>query len=327
MRKTSLRRAACAAGALLLAAVSAPAAAEFEKGLLWSLAKDGEIVGYLFGTAHSNDPRVVALSQRVLHFIDSADSFTMEAFPGSRYFNPHWGYRSVARDMTLPEGETLAALLGEELYARIAPALAASGAPAEMIPRLRPWAAMSFLSMQRGGGDAPSRGRWPQAAKQALGPIQDHALFEYAGERTSELYQVETLEELMAAYYDFPLDAQVALLRDRAATRGEAHRFSREVIDAYLAGDLARMLDWSTRFISADSRKRGFDRVYLKHVLHIRNIVMAHYMLAPLRRKRTFIAIGALHLWGEQGVPAIMRDTYGFELRPVALDAKSAWAK
>ena len=43
-------------------------------------------------------------------------------------------------------------------------------------------------------------------------------LYEYAVDNELvDLYQLETLEELMAAYYNFPVDAQIALLKDRPA--------------------------------------------------------------------------------------------------------------
>ena len=45
---------------------------------------------------------------------------------------------------------------------------------------------------------------------------------------------------------------------------------------------------------------------------------MAHYMLAPLRRKGAFIAVGALHLYGEQGVLKLLKG-YGYAVTPVRL--------
>ncbi len=41
-------------------------------------------------------------------------------------------------------------------------------------------------------------------------------------------------------------------------------------------------------------------------------------MLAPLRRKSAFIAIGALHLQGEKGVLRLLED-YGHTLQRVAI--------
>lgn len=280
----------------------------FLQGLFWQIQKDGEQIGHIFGTFHSNDERVVDLVPVVEDTLVAASSFSMEAFPGARYFNPHWGFKNIIDDMTLPEGKTLRGLIGEKTYARVEALLIEQGVQSERILRLKPWAAMNELSKHsfRGG--------------EKHGEIMDHLLYELAGSHVSDLYQVETLEELMAAYYAFPVDAQIGLLRDRLETHGELSQTFEEMTQAYLREDLQRMLELSTGFISSESITEGFDKVYLKHVLHIRNIVMAHHMLAPLRRKNAFIAVGALHLHGDKGVLELLED-YGYTVSRVQLDA------
>ena len=45
--------------------------------------------------------------------------------------------------------------------------------------------------------------------------------------------------------------------------------------------------------------------------MEIRNIVIAHYMRKPMRLGNTFIAVGAVHLFGEKGVLALIeKDGY-----------------
>ena len=278
----------------------------FHQGLFWQIHKDGERIGYIFGTFHSNDERVVKLAPVVENALLAASSFSMEAFPGARYFNPHWGFKSVIDDMTLPEGETLLDLVGKKTYARIEALLIRQGIQPERILRLKPWAAMNELSRHSFKG------------KKQYGDIMDHILYEMAVSHVVDLYQVETLEELMAAYYAFPVDAQVGLLRDRLEAHDELPQTFEKMTRAYIHENLQQMLELSTRFISGESIEKGFDKVYLKHVLYIRNIVMAHYMLAPLRRKNAFIAIGALHLYGDKGVLKLLED-YGYTVSRVLL--------
>ena len=122
----------------------------------------------------------------------------------------------------------------------------------------------------------------------------------------------------MAAYYAFPMAAQIALLKDRAEHLDELTAVAEAMVESYLQEDLVRMLSLATRFISQSSLDKGYKATYLKHVLYIRNIVMAHYMLAPLRRKNTFIAVGALHLYGEKGVLSLL-EGYGYEVKRLSL--------
>ena len=287
-------------------AADKPAGERFTEGLFWSISRDGELIGHIFGTFHSNDKRVINVPMLVTDTLISSRSFSMEAFPGARYFNPHWGFKDIIDDMTLPEGQTLSALVGEETYRRIEKLLISNGVQAERIPRLRPWAAMNELGTRKFRDD------------EKRGDILDHVLYELAAKHVTDLYQVETLEELMAAYYDFPQDAQVALLKDRLEAHDQLPVIAEKMTAAYLREDLHSMFDLSARFISPDSLKKGYDKIYFKHVLNIRNIVMAHYMLAPLRRESAFIAIGALHLYGEQGVLRLLED-YGYSLRRIGI--------
>lgn len=294
----------------------ADATEDFHHGLYWSIAKDGQVVGHLFGTFHSNDPRVLALlTERLRQQIKSSYSFSMEAFPGSRYFNPHYGFRNIIEDMTLPEGESLSALIGADTYKKLEQVLLSIGGQRDRIKRLKPWAAMNELGKLSNSD---------KASKEQQGPIMDHVLYEEAVDNVVDLYQLETLEELMAAYYDFPMDAQIALLKDRLQFYEQLPQTAESMLAAYLNEDLEQMMSLSKAFISPASMQKGYEKVYLKHVLHIRNIVMAHYMLLPLRRKNAFIAVGALHLYGQHGLLNILRDTYGFSVQRLSLHKPSA---
>lgn len=281
----------------------------FNRGLFWAVSKDGENIGHIFGTLHTNDKRVTQVPDQVLQALLSADTFCMETFPGVRYFNPHWGFKSIISDMMLPDNGRLVDLVGKPLYRKVEEHLLAIGLKKERIERLKPWVAMHSLS-----GIHHEQVAKPKAEKNQ---ILDHFLFETAVKHSVELQQLETLEELMAAYYAFPMDAQVALLEDRVNTLEQIPASVDAMIKAYLDQDLEEMLALSLKFISPRSRKMGYDKVYLKHVLFIRNIVMAHYMLDSLYRKNAFVAIGALHLYGEQGVLRRLEKEYGYEVKPV----------
>ena len=84
-----------------------------------------------------------------------------------------------------------------------------------------------------------------------------------------------------------------------------------DMLDAYLEQDLKAMHTISTRFIPNGDDNEQWRKIYLRHVIEIRNIVMAHYMRKPMRLKDTFIAVGAVHLYGEKGVLALIeKDGY-----------------
>lgn len=293
----------------LVLADTKPTTQDFNHGLLWSISKDSEHVGYIFGTLHTNDLRVTKVPQKIINLVNSADNFCMETFPGVRYFNPNSGFKSIVNDMMLDDGN-LVDLVGKPMYQEIEARLLAIGLKKERIQRLKPWAVMHSLSAIYKKGDKK---------KKVDKEILDTMLYEIAVKKSAALYQLETLEELMAAYYAFPIDAQVALLGDKLKAVDQIQESANKMVNLYLKQDLKGMLNLATDFISTESYAKGYDKVYLKHVLNIRNVVMAHYMLAPLRKKNTFFAIGALHLYGEKGVLALMENSYGYRVTPAAL--------
>ena len=283
----------------------------FQQGLFWSISKDGEQVGHIFGTLHTNDARVTQIAKPVKTALLKADNFCIETFPGVRYFSPNSGFKSIIDDMMLAHGERLENLVGTQTYQQIRTKLIANGLKEERIARLKPWAAMHTLS-----GIYRTDVKHPSGQGRIL---LDHLLYNIARDNSATLYQLETLEELMAAYYAFPIDAQVALLKDRVENLDQLPKIAEGMIRAYLKEDLSAMLDLATDFISDSSAQKGYIQTYLKHVLYIRNIVMAHYMLAPLRRKSTFISMGALHLYGDGGVLSLL-EKYGYQVKRVSIN-------
>ena len=75
-----------------------------------------------------------------------------------------------------------------------------------------------------------------------------------------------------------------------------------------------------TSFIPNKPEYELYRETYLKHVVKNRNVVMEHYMRKPLREKKTFIAVGALHLYGDQGVLALMEKD-GYEVKRIPVSA------
>ncbi|MDX1556374.1 MAG: hypothetical protein R3212_10135, partial [Xanthomonadales bacterium] len=62
--RTSMRLIVTLAGLIALSAV--PAARAGEGGLMYAISSDGDLRGYLLGTVHSDDPRVLRFSPEFL---------------------------------------------------------------------------------------------------------------------------------------------------------------------------------------------------------------------------------------------------------------------
>ena len=291
---------------LLLAvtlSASVVGAEEYREGLFWKIEKDGEFVGHVFGTLHMNDVRIKNIYDRISVVLDDSQSFAMEAFPSDHYWNPYQGGQLIKHEMVLPRGDSLANYVGEETYAEIEEVLVdVLGMKPELVRTLRPWAAMRSFAVKAKSNDV----------------ILDYALLERAGDQKKELFQVESIEEFIVTLQEMPIEAQVALLKFTVASYNDMQGIIDDMLDAYLEEDLEAMHSISTRFIPLEDDNKQWRDIYLRHVIEIRNIVMAHYMRKPMRLGNTFIAVGAVHLFGEKGVLALIEKD-GFTLTRVDL--------
>ena len=276
----------------------------FSEGVLWKIEKDEELIGYIFGTIHMNDRRIKDVRENIFQLFDQMNSFAMESFPSDHYWNPYHGGQMIKKDMTLPKGQTLEDLIGKDLYIKVEEALLQLGLDKETIMHLKPWAAMrSFAVKAENTGDM----------------ILDYELLDRAAAQKKELYQVESIEEFLVTFYAMPQDVQIKLLEFTVNSYADMRKTINKMLEAYLDEDLSKMYEISTSFIPNDPENERYRQTYLKHVVKDRNIVMEHYMRKPMREKKTFIAVGALHLYGDQGVLALMeRD--GYEVTRIPLE-------
>jgi len=257
-------------------------AGDFGRGLLWKIESEGVAPSYLFGTYHTNDPRILHLPCPVEESFARASSYTMEViFNGA-------GISKMAQAMFFSEkdGKTLKRLLGETLYADTLRAVGAHlGHGAGDINNKKPWAVMMLLS-------SPKK-------EDGQGMFLDLALQARAIREGKANHGLESMDEQIAVFDGMSLDDQVILLRD--AVR-DAH-LSREALDeltrAYLARDLNALVRISEKF--KPENPRAHDEL-MRRLLIERNLTMARRMPERLQEGNAFIAVGALHLPGPSGL-------------------------
>lgn len=276
----------------------------FAEGVLWQIEKDKELVGYIFGTIHMNDKRVNEVRESIIGKFDEMTSFAMESFPSDHYFNPYHGGQMIKGDMTLPKGQTLEQLIGKDLYKKVEDVLINVGLDKETILHLKPWAAMRSFAVK---------------ADNTEDLILDYELLDRAAAQKKDLYQVESIEEFLVTFYAMPEDVQIKLLEFTVNSYKEMRNTIDLMLEAYLEEDLTKMYQISTSFIPNKPEYERYRETYLKHVVKNRNVVMEHYMRKPMREKNTFIAVGALHLYGDQGVLALMEKD-GYQVKRILVN-------
>jgi uncharacterized protein YbaP (TraB family) len=274
----------CAAGrALAEPPASAPERAGFSRGVLWKVEAKGVAPSYLFGTLHSDNDRVLALPEPVKRAFEGARIFAAELL------NEEAAIRAFHSAM-VTEAPSLPTLLGEGFYAEADRLLARYGIPGEARPRLKPWAAMLTLLQPPG----------------ATGLILDRVLLEEATRTGKVIYALETVDEQIAAFDAMPQETQLVLLKKAIADYAALQEAMHRLLNAYLARDLKALWRLNAQALVDDGDLRPHNDLFLRHLLYDRNERMAERLAPLITRGSVFAAFGALHLYGERGIPSLL---------------------
>jgi uncharacterized protein len=271
-----------------LPALALPALASekrFNRGLLWRIDKQGVAPSHVYGTIHVTDARLAELPPLVRKRFDGAKSLMLEFVP-----DPYSRERFLEASMFL-DRQTLAEKIGPADFERALEQLQPIGLPRELVNKLKPWGVLLNL-------------RNPKRAEQ--GAPLDSQLLELARARRLPFDQIEGVEEQIFTFDEFPMESQVALLKHSLAHRDELVELAERTLEAYLAGDLAGIWRLREQFVARHPQIAAHQAVMTKRVVHDRSVVMAFRMQRQLRRGAAFVALGALHLYGEKGVLALL---------------------
>jgi hypothetical protein len=247
--------------------------------LLWQIDKTGLTPSYLFGTIHSDDPRVTKLPPVVRSRFEQAGSVTIEV---ALTFST--AMKSLF-SMYLKPGETLDKLIDKKAYEELVKDLIDYGVPEEATKRLKPLVILIILS----------------SPKSTTGQFLDLQLYQQAQALDKPVSGLETAEEQLALFDFLSLAEQVILLKASLKELAEMPAVLEKLHELYLQRDLSGLLKLNDESIKMDNHKELVEK-FMKRLIVDRNLVMVERMQARLQEGNAFIAVGALHLPGKQGL-------------------------
>jgi uncharacterized protein YbaP (TraB family) len=254
------------------------AVAKFSNAVLWKVSKESKQPSYVFGTIHVSDPRITNLPEPVKSALNNSDIFVMEALPTPEET------LALTQMMFYADGTMLMDYLDDELFQSIAKVLSSYQLPREAAAIMKPWAA--FLIM-----NYPVDNTLPLDLK----------LLEIAMSQGLRTMGLETLSEQGAIFSEMALNKQLRLLLDTVCNYDLVTQGIEEMKELYLQRDLNGLLNASTQHPHADE---PLYKEMNKKLLTDRNKIMIDRMQSVLQEGNAFIAIGALHLPGDDGVIA-----------------------
>ncbi len=262
------------------------------KGLLWKITSAEGDAGYLFGTIHSEDARVLEFPQVLLDALKASPIFAMELVPNL----PTIG--KLMQAMRYQDGSLLEDKIGKELYLQVAARLVDYGVPASEAQSLKVWAAAMTLSVP-----VPETGMF-----------LDFSLSLRAAAGGATITALETLDEQVGFLQALDEKNQILMLQQVVAEFADMQTQNLEMVDLWLGRDLNALAEMS-RVQMAEMEPQLADWFQVQGI-DKRNVVMLRRALPLLRQGGIFIAVGALHLPGNAGLIAGIREA-GFELEAV----------
>jgi len=267
---------------------------ESQKGLLWQIEKPGLTPSYIFGTIHSEDPRVNKLPPIVLSRFEQAKSASFEILMDMP------NLLKAASAMFFIGEQSLDKLIDETLYQSVVKALRQHQMPATMVKSLKPWAVIVTLS----------------SPPMKTGELLDLLLYQKAQRLQIPTYGLEKVEEQLAVFDDMSLDDQIILLKDTLKNLNDVQTVFDKLHELYLQRDLTTLLKYSIEQMKTGSDNLSLVDTFYKRLVDDRNIRMVKRMEARLQEGNAFIAVGALHLPGKKGMLKLLEER-GYQVSAV----------
>ena len=263
-----------------------------DHALFWSIQKDGKAAGYLLGTIHSEDPRVLDFSEKFLLKLKGNDVFAMEMVPDLPTL------ARLTEYMRYPPEKPLESVIGVERFKSLASALSVYKVPREFINRMKPWAAMMTLS----------------TPPPATGFFMDLSLSLRASGNGLNVVGLETLEQQLSFLENMPMPMQLALLDQAIAEFDKVRETHDQMVNAYLQNNLVELQKVTNEQLKEVGDEAG--NYFIESGINARNLRMVENLFSQLENNTVFVAVGALHLPGEKGLLSLLRKA-GFDLSPL----------
>ncbi|MBL8907369.1 MAG: TraB/GumN family protein, partial [Rhizobiales bacterium] len=260
------------------------------RGLLWKIEPpNGAAPSHLFGTVHVTDPRVHDLSAPVQAALDGASTVIVESSEALTAADMARHMFKVASLMVLPGTQTLDDVVpGDDLAAVKAFYEEQGGYEAHF--KFRPYMLAMALSY------APC-----EAARQMEGlPSLDAAIARQYKPHEAELAGLETLVEQFTSMSDMPMPDQVDWLLQAIRLRAGIDDMTETLVRLYLAQETGMLLAWSRNMTIRHGTQATWAS-FKSLLLDTRNKRMAERAIPFIDKGNAFIAVGALHLPGENG--------------------------
>ena len=279
------------------------------KGLLWKLERPGEKPSFLFGTMHMTDPRVTALPPAAQTAYDAAGTIVIET---TDVLDKQKMMAAMLKEpdlMMFTDNTTLSSLLSPDDAAAMNSALDARGIPPLTVAKMKPWLLSAMLALPA-----------CELARQSGGaPVLDVKLAEGAKASGKPVEGLETAASQLRAMASLPLAFHMKGLVDTVKLGDKVNDVNETMIVLYQRGETGMF--WPLfRAVLPDAKgdQASSYAAFEETMITSRNKVMVDHAEPILAKGNAFMAVGALHLPGPDGLVEDFRKA-GYTVTAVGL--------
>jgi len=290
-----------------LAAIRAEAGTvENGQAMLWRIDKEGAAASYLFGTMHMSDPRLLELPDAVRSALDEASTVVIETTDVLDQSKMMAAMLANPELTMFTDERTLTGLLSDEDRAVVEAALAARGIPLGSIQKMKPWVVATMVALPA-----------CELARKASGqPVLDTMLAAEATDAGKALEGLESAVDQLAAMASLPMDFHIRGLVDTLKLGPMMDDIIETMIVLYLEGEPGAFWPFFRAALPADDGSAAGFALFEETMVTARNRTMAEGAQPFLDEGGAFVAVGALHLPGRDGLVALLRQA-GYVVEPV----------
>jgi uncharacterized protein YbaP (TraB family) len=264
----------------------------------WKLEKPGQPTNWLLGTMHLSDPRVTDLPSEAKSAYDSADTVVLEsdeildqktasaklmAQPDMMFFS---GTASI-NDYLKPEEKKI---LEEGLIKR--------GIPLAAVAKFKPWMLTPMVALSS----------CEMARKSKGAPFLDMKLAKDGVAAGKKVKGVETLAEQLKAMSELPIEFHIRSLIATVTYPQYSADMMETTLGLYLEGKIGVIFPAGAYFAPVkDASDFADNAAFEEKIITTRNHHMADRAAPILADGNVFMAVGALHLIGDEGLVELFR--------------------
>lgn len=267
------------------------------KGLFWKIEKPGVEPSWLLGTMHVTDPRVLAMppaarkaaAEASVVVIESDEILDEKKATAAILVNPELSM--------FTDGTTIADHLDASETRTLDDGLRSRGLSLAAVSRMKPWILAGFVALPA----------CELSRKAAGASFLDKQIAEDAAKAGKTVKGLETLAEQLTALSALPIEFHFDALIETLALGDKMQDVMATMTDLYLSGDIGMTMPMLKAVTGEDSENDRAYAAFEQRIVTDRNRVMAERGAAIIEAGNAFIAVGALHLPGEEGLVELLR--------------------